>query len=50
MDARGVRLHAVVHEILGAEEFKPFIKGNVYLDPEVKLCFNLSKDKSNNSI
>lgn len=34
MDARGVRLHAVVHEVLGAEDFKPFIKGSVYLDPE----------------
>lgn len=34
MDARGVRLHAVVHEVLGAEDFKQFIKGDVYLDPE----------------
>lgn len=34
MDARGIRLHAVVHEVLGAEEFKSFIKGDVYLDPE----------------
>lgn len=34
MDARGIRLHAVVHEVLGAEDFKPFIKGDVYLDPE----------------
>jgi len=34
MEAHGVRLHAVVHETLGAEEFKPFIKGDVYLDIE----------------
>ncbi|KAL4240444.1 hypothetical protein ACF0H5_001236 [Mactra antiquata] len=34
MDARGIRLHAVVHETFGAEEFKPFIKGDVYLDVE----------------
>ena len=35
MEAHGVRLHAVVHETLGAEEFKPFIKGEVYWDIEV---------------
>lgn len=34
MAAHGVGLHAVVHETLGAEEFKPFIKGDVYFDPE----------------
>lgn len=34
MDARGIRLHALVHETLGAEEFKPFINSDVYLDPE----------------
>ena len=35
MASHGVSLHAVVHETLGAEEFKPFIKGDVYYDPEV---------------
>lgn len=35
MESRGVRLHALVHETLGAEEFKAFIKGDVYLDPQV---------------
>lgn len=34
MAAHGVGLHAVVHETLGAEEFKPFIKGDVYYDPK----------------
>ncbi|WAQ96974.1 PXL2A-like protein [Mya arenaria] len=34
MEARGVRLHAVVHEAFGADDFKPFIKGDVYLDLE----------------
>ena len=35
MAAHGVGLHAVVHETLGAEEFKSFIEGDVYYDPEV---------------
>ena len=35
MVAHGVGLHAVVHETLGAKEFKEFIKGDVYYDPEV---------------
>jgi len=35
MESRGVRLHALVHEVLGAEKFKTFIKGDVYLDPQV---------------
>lgn len=34
MVAHGVGLHAVVHETLGATEFKEFIKGDVYYDPE----------------
>lgn len=34
MATHGVGLHAVVHETLGAEEFKAFFKGDVYYDPE----------------
>ncbi|KAH3863084.1 peroxiredoxin-like 2A [Dreissena polymorpha] len=37
MEARGVRLHAVVHQRFGASEFKPFLQGGeVYLDLERK--------------
>ncbi|KAH3863056.1 hypothetical protein DPMN_026033 [Dreissena polymorpha] len=37
MEARGVRLHAVVHQKFGASEFKPFLQGGeVYLDLERK--------------
>ena len=44
MVAHGVGLHAVVHETLGAEEFKPFFKGDVYYDPKVRkwLSFTFS--------
>ena len=37
MATHGVGLHAVVHETLGAEEFKAYIKGDVYYDPEVNM-------------
>jgi len=36
MEARNVRLYAVLHEELGADEFKPFLKGEVFLDDKVK--------------
>lgn len=32
METRGVALHAVVHETLGADGFKQFFKGSVFLD------------------
>lgn len=34
LDAHGVSLHAVVKETLGVEDFRPFFKGDVYLDPD----------------
>lgn len=34
MEARGVRLYGVVHETLGAEDFKTFFKGEVFYDPK----------------
>jgi len=34
LDAKGVRLIGVVHETLGVEEFKPYLKGDVYFDAE----------------
>ncbi|CAG2239232.1 Peroxiredoxin-like 2A [Mytilus edulis] len=36
LEAHRVQLHAVVHETLGVDEFKPFFKGDVYLDLEKK--------------
>lgn len=36
LEAHRVQLHAVVHETLGVDEFRPFFKGNVYLDLEKK--------------
>ena len=41
MVAHGVGLHAVVHETLGANEFKEFIKGDVYYDREVSELYLL---------
>ena len=35
LEAHRVQLHAVVHETLGVDEFRPFFKGNIYLDLEV---------------
>jgi len=32
--ARGVQLHAVVHEKLGVDEFRPFFSGSIFLDKE----------------
>ncbi|KAI6228902.1 Selenoprotein U [Aphelenchoides fujianensis] len=34
LDSKGVRLVGVVHETLGVEEFKPYLKGDVFFDPE----------------
>lgn len=34
LDEHGVNLYAVVHEVLGTEEFKGFFSGEVFLDPE----------------
>lgn len=38
-DAHGVTLHAVVKETLGVEDFRPYFKGDVFLDPEVNTIF-----------
>lgn len=35
LDAKGVKLIGVVHESLGVEEFKPYFKGDLFLDTEV---------------
>jgi len=35
LNETGFRLFAVVHELKGVEEFKPFFDGEVYLDAEV---------------
>ena len=32
LDARGVKLYAVVHQNLGVDEFRAFFKGEIYLD------------------
>jgi hypothetical protein len=34
LDAAGISLYAVVHELLGVEEFKPFFDGTVFFDSE----------------
>uniref|UniRef100_A0AC34R457 Peroxiredoxin-like 2 activated in M-CSF stimulated monocytes n=1 Tax=Panagrolaimus sp. JU765 TaxID=591449 RepID=A0AC34R457_9BILA len=34
LDAAGVRLMGVVHEYQGVDQFKPFLKGDVYYDTE----------------
>lgn len=39
-DAHGVTLHAVVKETLGVEDFRPYFKGDVFLDPEVNTIFS----------
>ena len=38
LDAAGVQLIAVVHEYQGADQFKPFLKGDVYFDTQVR-CY-----------
>ena len=35
LDQKGIPLIGVVHEMLGVEEFKPFFKGDIYLDDKV---------------
>jgi len=35
LDEIGFRLFAVVHELKGAEQFKPFFDGEIYLDEQV---------------
>ena len=35
LDEMGFRLFAVVHELKGVEQFKPFFDGEIYLDAEV---------------
>jgi len=35
LNEMGFHLYAVVHELKGVEEFKPFFDGEVYLDAEV---------------
>lgn len=34
LSALGVELYAVVHQTLGVEEFRPFFKGDIFLDSE----------------
>ncbi|CAB3998381.1 Hypothetical predicted protein [Paramuricea clavata] len=34
LDQRGIPLIGVVHETIGVEEFKPFFKGDIYLDDQ----------------
>ena len=34
LNAKGVRLIGVVHESLGVDEFRPYLKGDLYLDVE----------------
>ncbi|OWF37831.1 hypothetical protein KP79_PYT06030 [Mizuhopecten yessoensis] len=34
LNAHGVKLYGVVHQTLGVEEFKPFFKGQIFLDNE----------------
>lgn len=36
LDQKGVPLIGVVHENKGVEEFKPYLKGELYLDPQKK--------------
>lgn len=36
LDQRGIPLIGVVHETMGVEEFKPFFKGDIYLDDQRK--------------
>ena len=36
LDQKGVPLIGVVHEMTGVEEFKPFFKGDIYLDDKRK--------------
>jgi hypothetical protein len=38
LDQRGIPLIGVVHETMGVEEFKPFFKGDIYLDDQVGLA------------
>jgi len=40
LDTHGVKLHAVVHQTLGVDEFRPFFKGDIYLDTEVSHCLS----------
>jgi peroxiredoxin len=35
LDAKNVRLIGVVHETKGVEEFKPYLAGDTFFDPEV---------------
>lgn len=46
LDEHGVNLYAVVHEVLGTEEFKGFFSGEVFLDPEVSTILIVNKDLS----
>ena len=39
LDHKGVPLIGVVHETIGVEEFKPYFKGDIYLDEKVCLVF-----------
>jgi hypothetical protein len=36
LDQKGIPLIGVVHETTGVEEFKPFLKGDIYLDDKVQ--------------
>lgn len=41
LDAAGVRFMGVVHEYQGVDQFKPFLKGDVYYDTQVGYLFNI---------
>lgn len=43
LDEHSVNLYAVVHEVLGTEEFKGFFSGEVFLDPEVSTILIVNK-------
>ena len=42
LDEAGFHLVAVVHELKGVEQFKPFFDGEIYLDAEVMLLSSKS--------
>ena len=37
LDKRGVPLYGILHEELGAERFKDYLKGDLFFDKEVRL-------------
>ncbi len=41
LDQAGVALYGVVHETRGVDAFKPYLKGDVYLDVEVSIIIRM---------